>query len=124
MTPYIQTILHDHPTLVGNCWQTAIASVLDLELDEVPHFVQMDEDNEGNWWDLSSEWLKERGYDLQPQWEDGYIVDEYYLVTGQSPRGDFDHVVVFQNGKMVHDPHPSGDGILDQKAYATIRPNR
>jgi hypothetical protein len=33
------------------------------------------------------------------------------LATGPSPRGDYNHVVIWQDGRCVHDPHPSGDGL-------------
>lgn len=115
--------MHDHPTMVGDCWRAAIACILEQDVEQVPHFVQMDEDGIADWWDASSEWLNERGYELLPQFFNNFKEDEFYLVTGKSPRGDFDHVVVYQNGKMVHDPHPSGDGIEDEKAFCSIRAN-
>lgn len=36
-------------------------------------------------------------------------------MAGKSPRGDWDHCVVYQNGDMVHDPHPDKTGIEDKK---------
>lgn len=37
--------------------------------------------------------------------------DKYYIATGTSARR-VSHVVIMQNGKMIHDPHPSGSGLL------------
>lgn len=38
---------------------------------------------------------------------------EYVLLSGPSPRGNFYHAVVGDTDfNMVHDPHPSGVGIL------------
>lgn len=39
--------------------------------------------------------------------------DQPYMVTGMSPRGIL-HVVIFQNGEMIHDPHPSNDGVAKE----------
>lgn len=101
-----QTILHDPDTgAIGNCMQAAIASLLDLPLDEVPHFAEHDD------WDLRfSAWCAERGliwfacdvsqvHDWAP-----------CLLVGQSPRG-IDHVVVGRGLTAVWDPHPSRDGL-------------
>jgi hypothetical protein len=45
---------------------------------------------------------------------------EHYLAFGVSPRGR--HVVVMRNGKIMHDPHPSREGIgsADQ-IFPTVR---
>lgn len=122
MIPITQTITYD-PTPgapLGNCWQTAIASVLELELDDVPHFVQVDEDGGDNWYYYTWFWLWYRGHQLVSVYRHLYN-NEYYLVTGKSPRGDFHHVVVYQNGKMVHDPHPDGTGLLTEETFEVIR---
>lgn len=35
----------------------------------------------------------------------------HYIASGKSPRGDFLHSTVHLDGKLVHDPHPSRDGL-------------
>ncbi len=45
--------------------------------------------------------------------------DKYYLVSGKSPRG-VSHVCIFQNGVLVHDPHPSKEGILTLDYFETL----
>jgi len=67
------------------------------------------------WDDVKNMWLASIGY------EELYIesIDEWlkehpdtpYLTSGKSSRG-VDHVVIYMNGKMIHDPHPSGEGLL------------
>ena len=39
-----------------------------------------------------------------------------YTATGKSPRGVL-HVVIYQDGKMIHDPHPSNDGLVEVEHY-------
>lgn len=132
MTPITQTELYDpaRPDHRGNCWQTVLASVLDLPLDEVPHFVQDDHTHNGrenfewDWWKRSIDWLRDRGMKLEYAKVDE-TPGEYLLVSGKSPRGDgtIYHVVIYRDGVMVHDPHPDGTGLLtvESNAYA-IRP--
>ena len=45
-------------------------------------------------------------------------LDAYYLMRGLSPRlKNGYHMVVGQNGKMVHDPHPDKTGIIGDAAH-------
>lgn len=105
----------------GNCWQVAVACVLDLELEEVPHFIKIHDEGGEHWWLHSQRWLNERGYKLEPL-AAAPDTDELYLVIGPSPRGqELSHVVIYQNGKMVHDPHPDATGVLEEKHFDIIR---
>jgi hypothetical protein len=50
---------------------------------------------------------------------------EPYLVSGISPRDpNVHHIVIYQDGQMVHDPHPDRTGLasLDDDFRWTIRP--
>jgi len=49
------------------------------------------------------------------------LENEYYFVSGLSPRG-VQHVTIWQNGNMVHDPHISRDGILELTTFEQIIP--
>lgn len=121
--PQPQTIFVDpaNPKQIGNCLQAVIASVLELPLDEVPHFAQVDEDTEGavNWWAYLLAWLRDRGWRL-----DGTIMPdpgEVYLASGPSPRG-VKHIVAYQHGRLLHDPHPSEAGLLEVQGRLVLRP--
>lgn len=117
MTPHYQNKFG----VEGNCWQTAVASLLDLPTEEVPDFVNIDDAGGENWLLHTRRFLKERGMVLEliP----GHLdTDEYYLVTGHSPRFPaMYHVVIYRNGRMVHDPHPSQDGLVDEVEFEIIR---
>jgi hypothetical protein len=106
----------------GNCFQAAIASMLELDLDDVPNFVQDDEDGKGNWWTRTQEWLGARGLWLAdlPSHNWKYVAppDALTFVTGPSPRdptGKMKHIVLWRgrgvDGSLVHDPHPDGTGL-------------
>lgn len=108
----------------GNCLSAVIASLLELDLHEVPNFVQIDVDGGQNWWEHLLEFLSKRG--LTIYWVTDEVKpeqDEYYTVSGLSPRGNgIYHIVIYQNGKMVHDPHPDNTGLLSETSSYMVRP--
>lgn len=137
MLPVFQTILadpargdgHDANGQPGNCYQAAIASALDLDLAEVPHFATFCDD----WVERSTSWFLERGLTRSFYSSPGNLAWPLYvepgtdfwghpvshivaaLGAGPSPRGPFRHVVVLdlETGRMAHDPHPSGAGVTE-----------
>jgi hypothetical protein len=42
---------------------------------------------------------------------DGFLPETLCIASGQSPRGDFMHSVIYRGGSLVHDPHPDGAGL-------------
>jgi hypothetical protein len=103
--------------VVGDCWRACIAGLLGYSRDVVPHFVAQDE-TELDWLAQTQEWLRKQcGYELH------YFAASYPITTsvmglviavGRSPRG-VGHAVLNDaiTGAMVHDPHPSRDGLVD-----------
>lgn len=71
--------------------------------------------------------------DLIPDWDQPYkkfgeyellkkeLKNDFYFLSGKSARG-VSHVTIWQADKMVHDPHPSREGILEKKIFEFIRP--
>lgn len=65
-------------------------------------------------WDLSLRyWLASEGYEMRFYDLDWYKnnPDKPYMVSGMSPRG-FQHVCIYKNGELFHDPHPDGTGLV------------
>ena len=95
----------------GNCIQASVASLLELRLDDVPHFLK----ESGCWatWRITlDEWLEKSG--LYAHWTYGDKIvhfDGYFLATGPTTRGTH-HMVIYKGNEMVHDPHPEGDGLV------------
>lgn len=136
MTPIDQTIFggdnHD-PMKRGNCMQASFASLLDLPLDQVPHFVSFGDD----WRRVVDEWLAERGMWYLPVavellggacWP--RQLNTLCLLSGDSPRGNFSHMVVGRIrmdagewlAELVHDPHPSRLGLAKVTFWDFILP--
>lgn len=92
----------------GNCVQASVASILDLALNEVPHFLAVAATP--NQWELAFEdWLEQQGFAVWRE-QGEYLFEGYCLCSGPSPRG-VGHMVVYRNGRLAHDPHPSRAGI-------------
>jgi hypothetical protein len=112
MRPIDQTVFG---APMGNCLPACVASLLHLELVQVPHF------GADGWLDALRAWLAPRGFwpaycELTP---DGWRPEGLYILAGKSPRGSYLHAVVAEGSRIVHDPHPSRAGLLSY-ADATI----
>ena len=103
----------------GNCVQASVASILNLPLADVPHFLEVGDRPEE--WELAMmDWLEDRGIGYIRR-EGEWIFDGYYLASGPSPRG-ISHMVVYHDGSLAHDPHPSRAGISEVKRTWVLAP--
>ena len=114
----------------GNCLQSSVACIFDLPIDEVPAFME-DGTEGGTWYEKWWEWLDKRGYALNNRVWNGMVADgdfkddEFYVVQGKSPRGEYDHCVVYKGMKPEWDVHPSGLFLDGEPKYVyTMRPKR
>jgi len=116
MKKLTQTRFHNPPEIRGNCFPTVIACFLDLESAENAFQVQ-ELFGQDDWMIQLLEWLNGKGWDIGTL--NGHLyTDEFYLVTGVSPRNPkINHVCIYQNGKLWHDPHPDGTGILTEANF-------
>lgn len=106
MIPVDQTYLVDtHPLIEGNCLQAAVASIYELPLDAVPHFILFGD----FWFAAMAKYVESRGLSIEKVTESS----DYVLAFGPSPRG-VRHAVVWKDGKLAHDPHPSRDGLVGE----------
>lgn len=99
----------------GNCLQAAVASIFELDLDDVPYFDMAAADD--GWWTALWIWLRARNIEVHYERitrPGGWLpLSAPYLLVGPSPRGDFAHVVVAQDHEVIHDPHPDATGLAD-----------
>jgi hypothetical protein len=103
----------------GNCFAACIASILELEVSEVPAF----EDLSSNPFIPAKRWLNERGLNFEHS-AAAYPPPGYAVAVGASPRNpDIQHAVVTLAGKIVHDPHPDGRGLAEISRYFAIVQN-
>jgi hypothetical protein len=96
-----------------------MASLLELDYDDVPHFAAMGD----RWWIEWTNWLADRGWRIGNAWYsvdladptklDGWTIG-YWLasVTSLRTRPDgthIGHLVVMRDGQIAWDPHPRRD---------------
>jgi hypothetical protein len=101
-----------------------VACVLDLGVDDVPDFVGEEERGGPQWWVAFGSWLASRGLAAVSIHDSisfcliskGPLV---HVASGPGPRGERHAVVGLieadeneDRWTMVHDPHPSGDGLI------------
>lgn len=126
MTPVEQTLFGGPEAEVpGNCLTACVASVLELPLGDVPHFVVY-----GDWWARFVGFMREHRLGvwdcpliggIEPRFlqgdRPGRIVDPpgYWIAAVLSPRLVTSkghpalHSVVMHGAKVVWDPHPQSD---------------
>lgn len=94
----------------GNCLRACVASVLGIDIDSMPAFEDMDG---GAWKRALVDWAKCSGYVLNVYSGD-VAVNSPYLAIGLTSLGG-KHCCVYKKGVLIHDPDPSGDGLIDVK---------
>lgn len=123
MTPVDQEHFYcAEPRHYGDCTRAVIASLLDLPLVDVPHFLQDADGKVYEYYTAIEAFLEARGFEIDWQtsivyhWRPG-DPDLYHILTGPSPRhAGIGHAVVGMNGKhIVHDPHPDRTGLAEPK---------
>jgi hypothetical protein len=134
-----QTSLYPH----GNCWQTCVACILDLDPEVLPPQAEYDRVT------VREDGTKEYGpsYNNALQFylhehhgltyvelhlpEEGYeflhvAPGTLHMLTGRTVRSDayggVRHVVVARDGQMIWDPHPSHAGLIEEIRWAFLVP--
>lgn len=103
----------------GNCWATVIACLLETKIEYVPNIEELFDCCD--YFDILQKWLHTKGFEyVASTKEECESIDDFYMVSGKSPRGSFNHIVIYKNGQLVHDPHPSGDGILTEDYFERL----
>lgn len=98
----------------GNCWQAALASVLELPLEETLDISLLSDEYDDHWQDEVNEWLVPFGLaTIYVTQEHGSVTSAllgYHLAEVRAWSGsalapvDEKHVVVIKDGYVVHDP--------------------
>lgn len=115
---------YDHTGEPGDCWRTCIANAIGARPADLPNFVRYH-----SWMEAARLWLADHGHDYGvlpgPEWlaghRDEFAQDALFIVTGPSPRGPWLHCVLMDRDlQLIHDPHPSGDGILEPRTVELV----
>lgn len=94
----------------------ALASILEIPLEDVPNFYDAGP-TEAHWHSALTSWLAGRGFGLlevNVERSDSEVLGlkGYAIASGPSPRHpDIWHATVWKDGAIVHDPMPGGDPL-------------
>jgi len=123
MIPIKQEFRHNPPHSYGDCHRAAIASLLELALDDVPHFMEGLGPKDGEiFTKRQSEFLNSVGLDCITFPVNGELnavfaacaawnPNRLFLLGGRSI-SNVGHTVVASQEGIVHDPHPDNVGII------------
>lgn len=112
MKPVDQEFINGNPDGVpGDCVRAATATLLNLPIAAVPHFVAA---HGGQWRTAWERWLDERDLivvELDPRQRPL----GFFLAVGPTERtgrgNNVSHMIVMHGGGIGHDPHPSRAGL-------------
>lgn len=87
-----------------------------MNLDSPEDVLQIQEKfNEKDWNVQLWEWLNGKGWDWTVL-RNHLFDNTFYCVTGKTIRGTT-HICIYRNGKLYHDPHPSGEGLITEDSF-------
>lgn len=132
MKPIFQSIIGsgEQNAPAGTCMRAALASIFECQESDMRPFECQKTYSGSEWGLIMVEDLDRLGFEYhglgKPEEIKDYLgIDGYCLAYGPSPRGfKRGHAVVFYKGEMAHDPHPSGDGLIELKGFYKIAPKR
>lgn len=104
----------------GNCFSACLAMMLGLPISEVPNFCEspgFDEDPGPVFRKAVNAWLNARGWGHITVEASGVVFHRnhskgFVIAAGMTSRGLL-HAVVYKDGELWHDPHPSHEGIQE-----------
>src|SRR5271154_3985606 len=110
------------PYAPGNCLSACVASILEMPIDQVPHFVERHDSRDYLWMGRLNSWLSRLGLCasyLEPGSCD--MTPDFHILYGLSVLGN-EHAVVGHAGRVIHDPHPSRTGLASVTGVICIEP--
>lgn len=132
-----QTKLHNPPVQNGNCFRAVISTITQIPIDDIP---PIEENMNSDTWHIELFcWLKNRGWLWRgaPEFDLYYgkgrffdfmkpemLKDRLYMVVGKTNRfeGMIDHICIYKNGELWHDPHPNNTGLTTMEYFEIIEP--
>lgn len=106
----------------GNCAEASCASLFNIPLEDVGVFYdpQGQPSPSYRYWRNFENFCWSRGFWVK-RYDGDYQPEAIYLASGPSARG-CQHMVVMQNGELLHDPHFSRAGLLKVEQVWILMP--
>jgi hypothetical protein len=106
----------------GDCMQCCVAMLLGLEYQQVPDFISQE-----FFWDSFYGFIRGKGFEPK---ERSFLrmkecPTEFCIMTGETVRTEktgVKHSVIYRNGELFFDPHPSKAGLSKPEEYFFLEP--
>lgn len=116
-------------TQSGNCLAACVASLLHLDIDQVPYPTILERDNFSRYLIRLCVYLATIGWTIvewpvnsdQP-WVGDACAELLWIAGGPSSRGIAWHSVVMSGANLAHDPHPNGEGLTTVEVMTLLVP--
>lgn len=118
----------------GDCNRACVATIMQIDPSILPHPIGPDDEWNGAYLKALRELLgvQIRAGDYAPETatladladDTGFVIPRVVMAAGPSSRGPWNHAVVWDRiaNRMIHDPHPSRDGIETVMWIDYLRP--
>jgi hypothetical protein len=132
-----QTKMHIPGEQNGNCFAAVISSITDIPIEHLPLIEETFQRDDWNvslfGWLMARHWIWRGAPEFKFLYGMGrmpehitpdMVTDRPYLVTGKTERfeGQVNHVCIYMNGRLWHDPHPSDAGLTTLEEFEVIEP--
>jgi hypothetical protein len=104
----------------GNCFQTCLAMLLDVDVDDVPNQNAIEAIDRSAYQPAVEAWLFKHFdrflVDLQSVFFDAVEIPGWHIMNGstiRTPTNKRNHCVLGRRGRFVWDPHPSRAGLVE-----------
>lgn len=102
----------------GNCFQACVASLFEMELEDVPDFCNHEPLEE--WYESFILWLRDRGFSSIPVKIDkknnllrgSRYKDCFLIVSGNRKEDGVKHSTIYLHNECIHNPHKKCRGII------------
>jgi hypothetical protein len=113
----------------GNCWQTAVACLLEVPASDLPDQVAVESAGDRYWNVLAAYLERHHGlmYTEVPEYQFSALCPvAHHVLIGPTVRTTeawpVHHVVVGFQGEVVWDPHPTRAGLLHVEKWGVLTP--
>ncbi len=101
----------------GQCLNACFATLIGVPLSEAPKIYQHEQDDPTPYLRRVRRWLARHGYSIMGfEGRPDICANAVHIAMGDSPRPtECSHAVIKRGTKIIHDPHPSGAGIVGHR---------
>lgn len=109
----------DNMLVRGNCYAACIASILEMQITDIPNVEVLFHIDDSYYYFVLQEWLKSYGKEIYQVNKNEVPNNKYYIVSGLTERGSR-HSCVYLDGKLAHDPFPTRAGLKTEEYFEVI----